>query len=241
MDAALHVREYSANGAVHSHEFVQVVFQLEGELDIELAGRGARLSPCLSAFIAPGVRHTQAAFDLNRSLVLEAPSTAFKGPVLDGLARQHFFAPNAALTHLIRYAAMVEPLDPALRAALATLLIASVGSDSAKRPLLDLISEKLRSNPSADWTVGRMAREVGMSRSALYRTFKAQCQQAPGRFVMRTRVQMACSYLTNPQLSIAQVALMCGFSDQAAMTRAVRRETGRTPGQWRRDHGTLKQ
>jgi AraC-like DNA-binding protein len=48
------------------------------------------------------------------------------------------------------------------------------------------------------------------------------------------RGQLAEEYLTDPRVSIAEVAFMLGFSDQSSFNRAFRRWTGDSPGRWRR-------
>jgi AraC-like DNA-binding protein len=48
------------------------------------------------------------------------------------------------------------------------------------------------------------------------------------------RGHLAQEYLTDPKVSIAEVALLLGFSDQSSFNRAFRRWTGDTPGRWRR-------
>lgn len=46
--------------------------------------------------------------------------------------------------------------------------------------------------------------------------------------------RLAKSYLADPQVSIAEVAFLLGFSDPSSFNRAFRRWTGETPGRWRR-------
>ncbi|HEX6135392.1 MAG TPA: AraC family transcriptional regulator [Longimicrobiales bacterium] len=48
------------------------------------------------------------------------------------------------------------------------------------------------------------------------------------------RGQLAEEYLTDPGVSIAEVAFLLGFSDQSSFNRAFRRWTGESPGRWRR-------
>lgn len=50
------------------------------------------------------------------------------------------------------------------------------------------------------------------------------------------RDQLAQEYLTDPKVSIAEVAFLLGFSDQSSFNRAFRRWTGESPGRWRRRH-----
>ncbi|MDR7331617.1 AraC family transcriptional regulator ligand-binding domain-containing protein [Roseateles asaccharophilus] len=51
-----------------------------------------------------------------------------------------------------------------------------------------------------------------------------------------TRRQLAEAYLRDPQLELAEVALLLGYSEQSAFTRAFRQWTGLAPLQWRRQH-----
>ncbi|GMG82680.1 AraC family transcriptional regulator [Paralimibaculum aggregatum] len=240
MDPALDIRAYDGPGQLHSHEIVQLVLPMEGALELEIAGHGARLSPALSAFIAPGERHTQAGHGPNRSLVLEAPAAAFPPAVLERLGRQRFFAPAPALRSLVEFADLrsrAAGLGTGDLAALARLLTGTLGAEPERPAPRDRLAAAIRRDPAADWPVARLAREAGMSRSALYRALAAG-GESPGRFVTRIRLEAALADLADPRLPLAGIALRCGFSDQAALTRAMRRETGRTPGAWRRQIGT---
>jgi AraC-like DNA-binding protein len=48
------------------------------------------------------------------------------------------------------------------------------------------------------------------------------------------RGQLAVDYLSDSNVSIAEVAFLLGFSDQSSFNRAFRRWTGEPPGRWRR-------
>ena len=48
------------------------------------------------------------------------------------------------------------------------------------------------------------------------------------------RDQLAEEYLSDPRVSIPEVAFLLGFSDQSSFNRAFRRWTGQSPGEWRR-------
>lgn len=49
----------------------------------------------------------------------------------------------------------------------------------------------------------------------------------------RSRKELALHYLQDPGLTLSDIALLLGFSEQSAFTRAYRRWTGTTPGQAR--------
>jgi AraC-like DNA-binding protein len=49
--------------------------------------------------------------------------------------------------------------------------------------------------------------------------------------------RLAAGYLTDPSVSVSEVAFLLGFSEQSAFNRAFRRWTGDSPGRWRRRIG----
>lgn len=52
----------------------------------------------------------------------------------------------------------------------------------------------------------------------------------------QTRQQLAEAYLRDASVELAEVALLLGYSEQSAFTRAFRQWTGQAPLQWRRQH-----
>jgi AraC family transcriptional regulator len=85
-------------------------------------------------------------------------------------------------------------------------------------------------------TLAGIARAAGVSAGRLNSEFKHSMQIAPHQYVLNARVRRANALLTSTDLSLAQIAFQCGFSNQQHMTRMVRRVLGRTPGAIRREH-----
>ncbi len=54
------------------------------------------------------------------------------------------------------------------------------------------------------------------------------------------RGQLAEGYLADPRVSISEVAVLLGFSEQSAFNRAFRRWTGETPGRWRKSRSWVR-
>ncbi len=84
-------------------------------------------------------------------------------------------------------------------------------------------------NPSAD----AVAEQLNCSRRTLLRrlsrhgkTFQLVRDEC--------RLELARSYLSDPQLRMADIAGLLGYTEQAAFSRAFKRWTGQTPGQFRR-------
>jgi AraC-like DNA-binding protein len=81
-------------------------------------------------------------------------------------------------------------------------------------------------------SVERVAADLAMSRATLQRRLQDRgltFQQA----LDNTRFEMARMYLEDPRVSLAEVAQLLSFSEQSAFTRAFRRWSGRTPGEFR--------
>jgi len=84
-------------------------------------------------------------------------------------------------------------------------------------------------------TLAGIAKAAGVSTGRLNSEFKRSVKVAPYQYVLNARVRRANMLLIATDLSLAQIALQCGFSNQQHMTRMMRRMTGRTPGAIRRE------
>lgn len=78
-----------------------------------------------------------------------------------------------------------------------------------------------------------LAREACLSPHHFARAFKAAIGLPPHQFVTVRRVERAKSLLRNERLSLAAIALACGFSSQPHFTRIFNRIVGVTPGVYR--------
>ena len=94
----------------------------------------------------------------------------------------------------------------------------------------------IHSAPHTPWTVPRLAREVGMSRSPFAARFTASVGLTPMSYLKRWRLQLATRLLQNPVLTLAAVSERVGYDSVEAFSRVFRREFGVAPGQYRRAH-----
>lgn len=100
----------------------------------------------------------------------------------------------------------------------------------------DPIAEALRiigANPSADWTVERLARSVGMGRSNFAGQFTQVVGRAPMEVVAEQRMEHAAALLRRGKLKIAEISEMAGYGSEAAFSRRFTRHFGVTPSQMR--------
>jgi AraC family transcriptional regulator len=79
-----------------------------------------------------------------------------------------------------------------------------------------------------------VARECGLSASHFSRAFHRTIGSAPHHWLLKHRVSVAKEKLRDHRLSLSEVALTCGFSDQSHLTRVFTRFVGVSPGVWRR-------
>jgi AraC-like DNA-binding protein len=97
----------------------------------------------------------------------------------------------------------------------------------------DELASALSDNPSLP--IGGWAEERGHSREWLSRRFSALYGVDSALYRAEARARRAWSRIIDGEDSLADIAAETGFADQAHMTRAITRLTGRTPGSWRRD------
>lgn len=78
-------------------------------------------------------------------------------------------------------------------------------------------------------SVEQLAKETGMSPSHFARVFKDTLGSTPMQFVMAYRIEQSMKLMEDPMRPLGDIALACGFSDQAHFTRSFKQLTGRTP------------
>jgi AraC family transcriptional regulator len=82
--------------------------------------------------------------------------------------------------------------------------------------------------------VKELARECGLSAAHFSRAFRRSVGVAPHNWLIEQRIVLSKKKLRDDRLSLADVAVECGFSDHAHFTRHFARIVGVTPSAWRR-------
>lgn len=86
-----------------------------------------------------------------------------------------------------------------------------------------------------DVAIASVAAACGLSRAHFTRAFRHSTGTTPYQWLLRYRLDRAKSLLIGNASSLAEIAIECGFSDQAQFTRAFTKEIGVPPGFWRRN------
>lgn len=84
------------------------------------------------------------------------------------------------------------------------------------------------------WTVERLARQVGLSRSALAERFSQVVGEPIFGFLTRVRLQLAAHELLTTERSIETIADDAGYEAVNSFSRAFKRVFGKPPSVWRR-------
>jgi AraC family transcriptional regulator len=82
----------------------------------------------------------------------------------------------------------------------------------------------------------RLAELVNLSVSHFNRSFKESHGVAPHRYIIQLRLKLAQSLMQSTKDSLCDIALACGLTDQAHLTKLFRQHIGQTPNGWRRRH-----
>ncbi len=84
-----------------------------------------------------------------------------------------------------------------------------------------------------EFNVEQLCRNIFMSHSQLHRKLEALTGCSPNKFIRIVRLTKAKELLADDSLSIAAIALACGYSDAGYFARVFKQETGFTPQEWR--------
>jgi AraC-like DNA-binding protein len=85
------------------------------------------------------------------------------------------------------------------------------------------------------WTVGELAREVGLSRTVMSERFRHFLGEPPIAYLTRWRLRLGARALTTTSHSVAQIASDTGYESEAAFNRAFKREHGVPPARYRKE------
>ncbi len=96
----------------------------------------------------------------------------------------------------------------------------------------------MHGRPADPWTLDRLARDVGMSRSAFAERFTVYVHIPPMQYLARWRLQLAARMLESGTVNVAQASSAVGYQSEAAFNRAFKRAVGEAPGAWRRGQGS---
>lgn len=105
---------------------------------------------------------------------------------------------------------------------------------SLEQARLARVLEAIDADLQGDLSLSSLAKVACLSPFHFSRAFKAATGLSPHTFVLRRRIERAQDLLMSSELAIASIAYAVGFSSQSHLNNAFKRETGFTPGAYRR-------
>lgn len=91
----------------------------------------------------------------------------------------------------------------------------------------------IEENLSRKVLIDDLARVARLSATHFARAFTKHFGKPPRTFLIARRVELAKQLMRSTQDALCQIALDCGFADQAHLSRAFRRLVGMSPHAWR--------
>lgn len=106
---------------------------------------------------------------------------------------------------------------------------------SSKTELLKPALEYIETNYDSHITLEALARLSGLSPKYFCRCFRAVTHRSPIDYLNHYRIECASFLLTTSEMSVAEVAQKCGFSDSSFFIRQFRHYKNTTPHRYRSD------
>jgi AraC family transcriptional regulator len=96
-------------------------------------------------------------------------------------------------------------------------------------------TEFLEAHLDGNVVLRQVAEVCELSVSYFARAFKQTFRRPPHQWLTECRVERARDLMANSRMSLAEIAIRCGFTDQSALNRSFKRIYGVTPGTWRQN------
>ena len=228
----------------HTHDRPIFGVMLRGAFDSVIAHRTLDCPPS-AVWVEPlGERHAnRIGREGARVLVVQPDPAAFDafGGFLDAVRHLRHAGIAADATRVAQEINAADDLSPLVVDALVQTMLAAAVRRDRVRPFHDrapqwllLAQELLHARFRERVGLSAIATAVGVSPSHLAREFRAHFGTTLGDYVRDLRAEWVATQLTRTAMTLSEIGIAAGFSDQSHLTREFRRRFGATPGEWRR-------
>ena len=108
-------------------------------------------------------------------------------------------------------------------------VLATVGDPGLHRALASF-----HEDPAGEWTLDTLARRAAMSRTVFAERFRDRMGTTPHQYLTAWRMQLARRRLADTTQTLDRIAREVGYESGPSFSRAFKRETGLSPGAYRR-------
>ncbi|MDO5125833.1 MAG: helix-turn-helix transcriptional regulator [Ruminococcus sp.] len=88
-------------------------------------------------------------------------------------------------------------------------------------------------------TVRSTAKYLGLDPTYLSKLFVKEVGKGFRQFIIDTKISTAKNMIMNNKISFSEISLALGFSSQSAFISAFKKNTGTTPGEFRKLHHNI--
>jgi AraC-like DNA-binding protein len=110
------------------------------------------------------------------------------------------------------------------------------GKSGLAVPALKKVTAAIKGDLARDWSVEALAGTLGLSAGHFSRSFRGATGASPRQWIIQQRIDAAMDKLLMTREPLSEIAIACGFAEQAHFTRTFKRLVGTSPGAWRRCH-----
>jgi transcriptional regulator GlxA family with amidase domain len=112
-------------------------------------------------------------------------------------------------------------------------VVEGVDRPALRDPHVAAAVQLVHGQPQRPWTVGGLAAEVALSRSAFAARFRELVGEPPMRYLVRARLVHAAGLLHTTDLGLGEIARRTGHESESSFSRAFKRVFGIAPGAYR--------
>lgn len=94
--------------------------------------------------------------------------------------------------------------------------------------------EFVHNNYSQAITIGEMADWIGLERKYMSKLFKAATGLTPQDYLIHFRISKACELMSNPSLTIGEIAYSVGYKDQLLFSKMFKKLKKQSPSDYRK-------
>ena len=101
------------------------------------------------------------------------------------------------------------------------------------------VLNRLEQNFAEPFDYQQAANELGITHFHLCNAYRKSCGESIGETLFRIRMKHAFRLLMETDKTVLEISSLCGFRDLSYFYRAFRKETGTSPGKFRRKYSLL--
>lgn len=101
-------------------------------------------------------------------------------------------------------------------------------------PNISAVLDHIQNNLANSLRIPKLTKISGLSEYQLDKRIKSLFGLSLSQYITRERIGLACYNLSNSKNPINQIALECGYNDQAAFSRQFKQSVGITPAEYRK-------